>query len=124
MIFGTNKDKGNSGLGVAIGHFMTSGQTVSIPINDTQDYDLIVDDGKLNKVQVKATAHRTEYNVTKVDLRNTGGTSGRVYKRVCDTDIDYVFVVNELGEKWLLPKDILTSNSMQLGNKYSEYRVL
>lgn len=123
MIFNTNKDKGNSGLGIAIAHFMTNGQTVSIPVNDTQDYDIIVDDGKLNKVQVKATAQRSEYNITKVELRSTGGTNGGVYKRASDTDIDYVFVVNELQEKWLLPKSVITNNSMHLGSKYAEYRV-
>ena len=40
MKFETNKQKGNSGLGVAIGYFMQQGYIVSIPINDTQCYDL------------------------------------------------------------------------------------
>ena len=40
MRFITNKEKGNSGLGMAIAYFTTSGYIVSIPLNDTQDYDL------------------------------------------------------------------------------------
>lgn len=40
MNFGTNKEKGNSGLGMAIAYFTTNGFVVSIPLNDTQDYDL------------------------------------------------------------------------------------
>ena len=56
MTFSTNKEKGNSGLGMAIAYFSTNGYTVSIPLNDTQDYDLIVEkDNKLERVQVKST---------------------------------------------------------------------
>ena len=39
----TNKQRGNCGLGIAIGYFSTNGYTVSIPLNDTQDYDLLID---------------------------------------------------------------------------------
>ena len=54
MNFKTNKEKGNSGLGMAIAYFSTKGYTVSIPLNDTQDYDLVVEkDGHLKMVQVK-----------------------------------------------------------------------
>lgn len=41
MNFNTNKEKGISGLGIAIAYFSTNGYTVSIPLNDTQDYDLV-----------------------------------------------------------------------------------
>ena len=37
MVFNTNKEKGNSGLGLAIAYFTTKGYTVSIPLNDTQE---------------------------------------------------------------------------------------
>lgn len=46
MVFNTNKEKGNSGLGIAIAYFTTHGYTVSIPLNDTQDYDLVVEKEK------------------------------------------------------------------------------
>ncbi len=36
MKFKTNKEKGNSSLGIAIAYFSTNGYTVSIPLNDTQ----------------------------------------------------------------------------------------
>ena len=56
MYFNTNKQKGNCGLGMAIAYFSTKGYTVSIPLNDTQDYDLIVEKNWiLQRVQVKAT---------------------------------------------------------------------
>ena len=43
MIFESNKQKGNAGLGIAVAYYSSNGYTVSIPLNDTQDYDLIVD---------------------------------------------------------------------------------
>ena len=53
MIDSTNKQRGNCGLGLAIAYYSTHGYTVSIPLNDTQDYDLLVDkDGKIESVQV------------------------------------------------------------------------
>lgn len=43
---------------MAIAYFSTNGYTVSIPLNDTQDYDLIVEkNGILQRVQVKATGY-------------------------------------------------------------------
>ena len=41
MQFITNKDKGRASLGIAIGYFSSNGYTVSIPLNDTQDYQVI-----------------------------------------------------------------------------------
>lgn len=43
MQFDSNKEKGNTGLGIAIAYYTSNGYTVSISLNDTQDYDLIVD---------------------------------------------------------------------------------
>ena len=70
MKFDTNKEKGNSGLGMAIAYFTTKGYTVSIPLNDTQDYDLVIERwNKLYTVQVKATGCKTKYNVCQVSLK-------------------------------------------------------
>ena len=58
LIFSTNKQKGNTALGIAIAYFSINGYTVSIPLNDTQDYDLIAEKiiyynlFKLNQVDV------------------------------------------------------------------------
>ena len=124
MIFETNKDKGRAGLAAAIGYFGMNGYTVSVPLNDTQEYDLLVDDGKdILKISVKATSQRSQYGVSTVSLRNMGGTNGIVYGREKDKNNDYVFVINELEEKWLLPKEVLTSNSINLGEKYNQYKL-
>ena len=124
LIFETNKDKGRTGLALAIGYFGSHGYTVSIPLNDSQDYDLLVDDGiQILKVSVKATAQIASSGASIVSLRNTGGTKGTVYGREVDKNIDFVFVVNDKNEMWLLPKMILTTNSMNLGEKYNQYKL-
>ena len=43
MLIETNKEKRNAGLGVSIAYFSSNGYVVSIPLNDTQDYDLIIE---------------------------------------------------------------------------------
>lgn len=124
MIFETNKDKGRAGLAAAIGYFGMNGYTVSIPLNDTQEYDLLVDNGdNILKISVKATSQRSQYGVSIVNLRNMGGTNGTVYGREKDKNNDYVFVINEIEEKWLLPKAVLTNNSINLGEKYNQYKL-
>ena len=124
MIFETNKDKGRTGLALAIGYFGSHGYTVSIPLNDTQDYDLLIDDGnQILKISVKATAQIDSSGASIVSLRNFGGTKGTVYGREVDKNIDFVFVVNNKSEMWLLPKIILTTNSMSLGEKYKQYKL-
>jgi hypothetical protein len=50
--------QGNVGLANAIAWFANNGYRPAIPLTDSQDYDLIVDDGeKLYKVQVRTTYH-------------------------------------------------------------------
>lgn len=124
MLFETNKEKGRAGLAIAIGYFGSHGYTVSIPLNDTQDYDLLIDkDNTISRISVKATAQRSEYNIPIVNLVNSGGTKGSVYGRECNKNIDYVFVVNEEQSMWLLPKNILKTKNMYLGEKYQKYKL-
>lgn len=123
MIAETNKDKGRAGLAIAIGYYGSNGYTVSIPLNDTQDYDIIVDKGDgLKKVQVKCTGCTTERGAFVCFLTSSGGTSGKVYKRVVDTDIDLLFVVCTNGWLFEIPKDKLNQRkSVTLRDKPSPY---
>ena len=92
----TNKQRGNCGLGIAIGYFSTNGYTVSIPLNDTQDYDLLIDkDNNIKSVQVKYTTCKTKYGNYQVALKSCGGTKGRTYKTVRDTNVDYLFIATD-----------------------------
>ena len=120
MIFKSNKEKGNAGLGIAIAYYSANGYTVSIPLNDTQDYDLIVDKNNvLKKVQVKATSCKTKYNKYQVALKSCGGTKGETYKTIIDTKIDEVFVVTDTMEMFIIPiEEIKNKTTLNLCEKY------
>lgn len=125
MITNTNKSRGNTGVSLAIAFYGANGYTVSIPINDTQDYDLIIDSGnKISRVQAKFSTQRSEHGVQKIPLRSLGGTNGGVYKTLVDTDIDIVFCANPDMEMWSIPKEHITQrNVLNLGKKYDQFRV-
>ena len=125
MIFDTNKEKGNSALGIAIAYFSTNGYIVSIPLNDTQDYDLIVDkNNKVEKIQVKSTGCITKYGKYQVALKSCGGTKGKMYKTVIETNIDKVFIVDKEKNMYLIPKDLIENKStINLCEKYSKFKV-
>jgi len=108
MKFDTNKEKGNTGLGIAIAYYTFNGYIVSIPLNDTQDYDLIVDkENILKKVQVKSTSCKTKYGNYQVALKSCGGTRGKTYKSIIETNIDEVFILLENLDIYIIPiKDI------------------
>ena len=125
MIFKSNKEKGNAGLGIAIAYYSANGYTVSIPLKDTQDYDLIVDKNNvLKKVQVKATSCKTKYNKYQVALKSCGGTKGETYKTIIDTKIDEVFVVTDTMEMFIIPiEEIKNKTTLNLCEKYEKNRV-
>ena len=125
MNFKTNKEKGNTGLGIAIAYYSMNVYTVSIPLNDTQDYDLIVDKNNiLKKVQVKATSCKTRYNKYQVALKSCGGTKGETYKTIIDTNIDEVFIVTGNMDIFILPiEEIKNRSTINLCRKYEKFRI-
>lgn len=125
MFFSTNKEKGNSGLGMAIAYFSTNGYTVSIPLNDTQDYDLVIEkNGILETVQVKSTGCKTKYNVYQVALKSCGGTKGDTYKTLIDTQVDYLFILTEEMKMYFIPcNKIFNKTTLNLSNEYLKYEV-
>ena len=125
MNFKTNKEKGNTSLGVAIAYYSSNGYTVSIPLNDTQDYDLVVDkETKLKKVQVKSTACKTKYGNYQVALKSCGGTKGKTYKTVIDTNIDELFILTENLNIYIMPvEEIKNKSTLNICEKYDEYKV-
>ena len=107
------KQIGRIGLSMAINYFTIQGYTVSIPINDTQWYDLIVEkDGIFKTVQCKATM--TEDDT--ISLRSTGGTKGLEYDNLLDhKELDYLFCVNKDLNMWLIPiSEISNRNQIKL----------
>ena len=125
MNFKTNKEKGNSGLGMAIAYFTTNGYIVSIPLNDTQDYDLIVEkENKLQRVQVKSTGCIGKGGNYQVALKSCGGTKGKTYKTLIDTNIELIFILTEQREMYLIPVEkIKNVSTLSLCSKYEEYKL-
>lgn len=101
---------GRIGLVKAIEYFTIQEYTISLPINDTQWYDLIIEkNGKIETVQCKAT----ETDKGSIDLRNTGGTHGGVYGNVLENPLDILFCVDKDHNKYLIPMEELRKS----GNK-------
>lgn len=125
MNFKTNKEKGNTSLGIAIAYYTSNGYTVSIPLNDTQDYDLIVDkDNILKKVQVKSTSCKTQYGNYQVALKSCGGTKGKTYKTVIETNVDELFILTEDLNMYILPiKEVVNKSTLNICGKYQKYKV-
>lgn len=125
MKFSTNKEKGNTGLGIAIAYYTSNGYTVSIPLNDTQDYDLIVEkDNVLKRVQVKATSCRTKTGNFQVALKSCGGTKGITYKRVIDTCVEELFIVTKNIDIYIIPiKELKNKSTISICDKYNIYKV-
>ena len=108
----TNKQKGNAGLSLAIAYFGTNGYTISLPLNDTQWYDMIVEkDGVFQTVQCKFTASKNN----EISLRSCGGTKGGAYDNVLNHPLDLLFCANQDMDLWLIPMEDLR----QAGNTRS-----
>ena len=125
MVFDSNKSIGNTSLGMAIAYFTGNGYTVSIPLNDTQDYDLIVDkNNKLYRVQVKGTSFKTKYGIYQVALKSAGGTKGKIYKTVKDTNVELLFIVTKEKDMYLIPiTEISNTYTLNLNKEYAKYLI-
>ena len=109
----SRKNVGRIGLSMAINYFTIHGYTVSVPLNDTQWYDLIIEkDGQFETVQCKATMTIDDT----IDLRSTGGTKGLEYDNVKNhTELTYLFCVNKDLKMWLIPiKELPQINQIKL----------
>lgn len=121
------RKQGDSGLGLAIGWYASRGQTVCVPLTDSQDYDLIADDSTgPRRVQVKTTTYRTKYDVYEVGLRVKGGNqSGAGAVKYFDpSTVDELFVLTSDGEMYLIPADeVRAKSALCLGAKVEKYRI-
>ena len=123
-----SKRQGLVGIGAAIAYFTSQGNLVNMPLNDSQDYDMIVDDGaSLKKVQVKTTRYRSKSNGCRynVCLKSSGGTKGAVYGRVGEGNSDLLFIHTEAGDNYLMPVEYVRNHRSQLvlGDEVEKFRV-
>ena len=120
--------QGNLGLAKAIEYFTIQGITVSIPLNDTQPYDLVADfNGKLQKISVK-TGRSTKNNITySVQLRNTGGGRENGIRQVLfdNSSCDYIFIYTIDEHLYLIPaSEVDVKSAITVGGvKSKKYEV-
>ena len=105
MIANTNKDRGRVGLSLAIAYFGANGYTVSLPLNVTQWYDMIVEkDGIFQTVQCKFSSSEN----AEISLTSKGGTNGGVYDRITDHPLDILFCSDKNKNMFVIPmKDLI-----------------
>ena len=115
----TTTEKGNVALTQAIAYFGIHNYTISIPLNDSQWYDLIVEkDNIFQSVQVKYTGEQNDNGLYICPLRTISGTTRKKIYSIKDTAVDLLFCYCQNGLKFLIPvKEIKTSNTILLFDK-------
>ena len=105
-----NKIKGRIGLSTAINYFTIKGYTISLPLNDTQWYDMIIEkDGLFQTVQCKCTG--TDNG--EISLKSMGGTKGAGYDSILNhSELDFLFCVDKDFNMFCIPlEDIIHSGN-------------
>ena len=125
MQYKNTKKQGDFGLGAAIAYFCSEGMPVSVPLTDSQDYDLVVEfeDG-LKKIQVRTTTQKSKSGFYIARLRVCGGNSKKnfVHKRGSDLNYDFLFVASGDGRMFLMPKPT-NENEVTLNHDYDKFEV-
>lgn len=119
-----SKKQGDIGLGRAIAWFAANGYTVSIPLTDSQDYDLIVDNGSIFRVQIKTTSYKLG-NAFKIWTTVKGGNrSYNTIKKFDSTKVELLFIVTDDDIQYLIPTCVIgNKSSISLGKLYENYIV-
>jgi len=118
----STKQQGNVGLGKCISWATQMGYTVCIPLNDSQDYDLVVEiNSKLCKIQVKTSRFKNKYGNYVVDLRSTSFYTNKNFNSEV---LDYVFITTENNDCYLIPcLDIVTKTSITVNSDTEKYKL-
>jgi hypothetical protein len=107
-------------------YFTKEGYTVSIPLTDSQDYDLIVDNGILQRVQIKTTSYKNKQGSFTISLTIKGGNQswGGVCKKFDKSKVDALFVLTNEGDQYFIPCSAFNCvNSLAVSKKYIKYKV-
>jgi PD-(D/E)XK nuclease superfamily protein len=122
-----SKKQGDFGLGVAIGWATRVRYTVAIPLTDSQDYDLLIDDGTVKRVQVKTTTYRSRHGVYVAHLTVSGGNRSwnGVPKKLNPATIDLLFIVTADFQRYLFPVASVQNHAqLHLGRDKTEYLIV
>lgn len=122
MLVDTSRNRGRVGISLAIAYYGSNGYSVSIPLNDTQWYDLVIEkDGIFQTVQCKCTTSKD----SSIEFRSRGGTNGKTYDNILDHPLDFLFCVNgETQDLYSIPvskiRESNNHNSIKLRTKQNQ----
>ncbi len=119
--------QGDIGMGAALGWFLSQGYRVALPLGESQPWDLIVEDheGRVLRVQVKTTTHRSPYGRYVVTLATRGGNQSwnRVARKFDANVVELLFVLTDDGDRYLIPTHVIGAcTALSLG-PMSQYRL-
>jgi hypothetical protein len=120
------RGQGLIGFTDAVAYFGGLGWSVSVPLIDSQPYDLVVDDGQqLLRVQVKTTTFRTPYGIYSVQLCTNGGNqSFHTVKRFDPSSCELLDVLTDSRERYVIPTaEITSTTTLNLGARVAHRRV-
>jgi hypothetical protein len=110
---------------MAIAYYVSHMHTVSVPLNDSQDYDLIIDkSGTLYRVQVKTCCYLQNGSYP-VMMAMSGGNRKQNYIGRFGTEFAYdlLFAVTGDGTKYEIPRGAIAHirRRLVLPSKYAEF---
>lgn len=115
-----SNQKGDKALGRAIRYFTSLGQTVLIPLTDSQSYDLVVDiQGSLKRVQVKS-ANKNIVRLRVLSSRAGGKYTIKSFKR---DDYDLLYAVTPRGDYLIDTQYITQGSEITLNDKWAPFLV-
>jgi hypothetical protein len=120
------REQGLLGLTDAIGWFGRQGWSVSLPLIDSQPYDLIADDGTaLHRVQVKTTTRRSPGGRYIVQVCTRGGNrSFHTTKHFDARSCDLLYVLSDDGARYLIPSaEVGVRSALTLGDRVQRFRL-
>jgi hypothetical protein len=120
------REQGLIGVTDAIAYFGGIGWSVSMPLIDSQPYDLVVDDGdRLHRVQVKTTTRRSPGGRYLVQLCTRGGNQSFHTTKHFDPDTsDLLYVLTDDRTRYLIPTVAISARSvLTLNARYDAHRV-
>ena len=119
--------QGLIGLGAAIDWFTRQGYFVAIPLNDSQPWDLVVENaaGVLSRVQVKTTTFRSPAGNYVANLETAGGNQSFHTRKPFDaTRTELLWILTDAGDIYLVPSsEVRPLRALSLCAKYDRYRV-
>ena len=124
MVLENRKDKGRAALVMAIAYFGSNGYTVSIPLNDTQNYDLVIEkNGIFQSVQCKFGGASVDNNPDAYGCSlRTIGAKGTYHGTVIESGVDILFCLRPDNIMYVIPvQDLKNCNSLRLTTHNSKF---